>query len=174
MSMLRLYDLAKPLMLALLLLVSVDVAAACGGEPNVELRGVSRVTHLSSSGMNLWVDVVSERCSRVVVKYGEIDIELAGEPLASISLRDKVVVPRRHHGEVLLPLRFQSQRTFALISLLRRIAEGGVELTVSYRLRIGTPLFKRTLKGEDIPLKELLREMTAVEDMVLNLLDIVK
>mgnify|MGYP003392653416 CR=1 FL=1 len=43
MSMLRLYDLAKPLMLALLLLVSVDVAAACGGEPNVELRGVSRV-----------------------------------------------------------------------------------------------------------------------------------
>ena len=87
----------------------------------VEVEAISRVTHLSTSGANLWVEVRNDSGARLVIKSGELDILVDGEVRATIALRDKVVIRRRSHDEVLLPLRFRSRNTLALASLLRSV-----------------------------------------------------
>lgn len=87
----------------------------------VEVEAISRVTHLSTSGANLWVVVRNDSGARLVIKSGELDILVDGEVRATIALRDKVVIRRRSHDEVLLPLRFRSRNTLALASLLRSV-----------------------------------------------------
>lgn len=147
------------------LLLFVAGVEAKGREVAVE--GVERVTHLSSSGMNLWLDVRNERCSRLVLKRCEVEISVGGVARATISLRDKVVVRGRSDGSVLVPLRFKCRSSLALVSLLRKVVEDGAEeITISYRLRGGTALFKRSVVGEDIPVREVI-EMLGLEQGIL-------
>lgn len=58
----------------------------------VSLVGVVDVTHLSTSGMNLYIEVDNDTCHRLVVSRAEIDVVEDGENVVTISLRDKVVV----------------------------------------------------------------------------------
>ena len=51
----------------------------------VRVEGVSDVTHLSTSGMNLYVDIENDTRHRLVVSDAEVDILSNGEVLATIS-----------------------------------------------------------------------------------------
>lgn len=145
---------------ALLLSCSVARVEAC--KPmvervlqRVEVVGVTDITHLSTSGMNLYIEVDNSSLHRLVVKEGEVDILSKGEVIATISLRDRVEVRGRRTSEVLVPLRFRARSSFVLGSLLKRLASEE-DLRLSYRIRGGTGLFKRTLAAEDVSACELL------------------
>lgn len=145
---------------ALLLSCSVARVEAC--KPmvervlqRVEVVGVTDITHLSTSGMNLYIEVDNSSLHRLVVKEGEVDILSKGEVIATISLRDRVEVRGRRTSEVLVPLRFRARSSFVLGSLLKRLASEE-DLRLSYRIRGGTGLFKRTLAAEDVSAGELL------------------
>lgn len=138
---------------------------------DVVVEGVSRVTHISSSGMNLWLDVRNERCSRLVLKRGEVEIKVDGRTRVVVSLRDKVVVRGRSYEEVLIPLRFKSRTTFALGSILRKVITKDMEdITISYEVRGGTMLFRRTLRGEDVVLRDVV-ESLGISERVLTQLE---
>ena len=162
--------------IALLCAFDGAVASPCGKSFEQRLReavtieGISRVTHLSTSGMNLWVDIRNDSSSRLVVKRAEIDILVGGGLRATISLRDRVVVERRSSGEVLIPLRFRSKSSFALGALLRAIVEGRTEdITIAYRLRGGTMLFRRTIERGEVSIRELIDEMGLARDILSEL-----
>lgn len=104
----------------------------------VEVEEISRVTHLSTSGANLWVVVRNDSGARLVIKSGELDILVDGEVRATIALRDKVVIRRRSHDEVLLPLRFRSRNTLALATLLRSLLRNAWEGTGDISDGVGT------------------------------------
>ena len=145
---------------ALLLSCSVARAAACRPMAErvlqrVEVVGVADITHLSTSGMNLYIEVDNDSMHRLVVKEGEVDILSKGEVIATISLRDKVVVRGRRTSMVLVPLRFKARSSFVLGSLLKRLATEE-DMRLSYRIRGGTGMIKRTLAAEDITVGELL------------------
>lgn len=162
----------------------------------VEVEAISRVTHLSTSGANLWVEVRNDSGARLVIKSGELDILVDGEVRATIALRDKVVIRRRSHDEVLLPLRFRSRNTLALASLLRSVVRdvwedkgdisdgvgtntiypplnnagrSGDGITISLRVRGGTALFKRTVELEGMTLGEALSTFGISRDMLAEL-----
>lgn len=162
--------------IALLCACDGAVASLCGKSIEQRMReavtieGISRVTHLSTSGMNLWVDIRNDSSSRLVVKRAEIDILVGGGLRATISLRDRVVVERRSSGEVLIPLRFRSKSSFALGALLRAIVEGRTEdITIAYRLRGGTMLFRRTIERGEVSIRELIDEMGLARDILSEL-----
>lgn len=137
---------------------------------DVVVEGVSRVTHISSSGMNLWLDVRNERCSRLVLKRGEVEIKVDGRTRVVVSLRDKVVVRGRSSEEVLIPLRFKSRTTFALGSILRKVITKDMEdITISYEVRGGTMLFRRTLRGEDVVLRDVVESLGISEKVLTQL-----
>ena len=162
--------------IALLCAFDSAVASPCGKSLEQRMReavtieGISRVTHLSTSGMNLWVDIRNESSSRLVVKRAEIDILVGGRLRATISLRDRVVVGRRSSGEVLIPLRLRSKSSVALGSLLRTIVEGRTEdITIAYRLRGGTMLFRRTIERDEVSIRELIDELSLTRDILSEL-----
>lgn len=164
------------LVVTLVLGVSEVSALSCGrglGErlrEGVAIEAISRVTHLSTSGMNLWVDVRNDTSSRLVLKRAEVDILVNGTVRATISLRDRVVVGRRSSGEVLIPLRFRSRSSFALGSLFRALFDGRSEgVAISYRLRGGTMLFRYTVEGESLSLGELRDRVAIPRDIVSQL-----
>lgn len=140
--------------LLIMLLVSTPRSVA----QRIEFRGFERVTHLSTSGANLWVEVENRGCWRMVVKEAEVDILVDGTPRLTLALRDKVVVPRKSSSEVLVPLRFRSRSMLSFAGLVARIALGDREdITINYRIKAGTPLFKRRFKQEGVPLNQLMQ-----------------
>lgn len=162
----------RQILLLLLLWCTIGVVQASQpvDDAKVSIESVVRVTHLSTSGMNLWVEVDNKRCSAIVIKSGEVDIAVDGRHLVTISLRDKVVVPGRGCSEVLLPLRFRARNSFVLSALLRRIVEGEDEnITLSYIVRGGTRLLRNWFVGEDVSIGELMSSLDGSGDMVLDL-----
>lgn len=152
-----------------LLLFCVD-AEARRREPKVAIEGVERVTHLSTSGANLWVEVRNDRCARLVLKRGEVEIKVDGTTRVVITLRDKVVVQPRSSEAVLIPLRFKSRSTFALGSLVRRAINRDMgDVTLSYEVRGGTMLFRRTLKEEDVALRDIIQRLGITERVITEL-----
>ena len=140
--------------LLIMLLVSTPRSMA----QRIEFRGFERVTHLSTSGANLWVEVENRGCWRMVVKEAEVDILVDGTPRLTLALRDKVVVPRKSSSEVLVPLRFRSRSMLSFAGLVARIALGDREdITINYRIKAGTPLFKRIFEQEGVPLNQLMQ-----------------
>lgn len=124
----------------------------------IEFSGFERVTHLSTYGANLWVEVENRGCWRMVVKEAEVDILVDGTPRLTLALRDKVVVPRKSSSEVLVPLRFRSRSMLSFAGLVARIALGDREdITINYRIKAGTPLFKRRFEQEGVPLNQLMQ-----------------
>ncbi|MBO5881876.1 MAG: hypothetical protein J6Q21_01390 [Alistipes sp.] len=154
----RLY---RYILVVMMLLASCPSAEACKPiaeriREGLHLDGVSDVTHLSTSGMNLYVEIDNDTWHRLVVSDAEVEVVAHGEVLATISLRDKVVIRRRMTQEVLLPLRFKTRSAFVLTSLLTRIMNEGGGLTLNYRIRGGTALFKRTMTKQGVAIKSLM------------------
>lgn len=150
----------------LLSVVRVD-ASTRGVEERLTFEGFSRVTHLSTSGMNLWVKATNHSCWRMVLAEAEADIYVEGEKRLTISLRDKVVVPRKATSDVLVPIRITSYSLFSIVGIIGRIATGNRDaITVSYRLRAGTPLYKRTFAEEGVPIEVILEGLDLPESEI--------
>lgn len=153
----------------LLLLVAPSRLSAQSPEAESIGRGIhfesfTRATHLSTSGMNLWVAISNNTRHRIVIKEAELEVHIGGRTASTISLRDKVVVRRGEGREVLLPLRFRSRGAFTLNSIVNRIAANDTEdMTISYRIRGGTMLLKRTFSEQNIAMSEFFNNF-AVED----------
>lgn len=139
-------------LLGVLLLATLSANAADRGV--VRLEGVVRVTHISTGGMNLWLAFDNERCHSLVIKRGVVDIYVGEHYVMSISLRDKVVIPRRSRSEVLLPLRFTSSGGLQTITVLKRLLSGDEQISCSYSIRGGTRLIKRTFRAENVAISE--------------------
>lgn len=168
-SAMRRYRFAVMLLCAMLL-----GSAQCKAQ-RVEFRGFERVTHLSTSGANLWVEVENKSCWRMVLKEAEVDILVDDRPRLTLSLRDRVIVPGRCSTEVMIPLRFTSRSMLSFAGLIARIAFGDRDdITVNYRIKAGTPIFKRKLVECDIPLNTLLELMALSEGEIEILNDLVK
>lgn len=140
----------------------------------VAIMGVSNVTHLSTSGMNLYLDVDNTTRYRVVISDAEVDVLSGDEVVATISLRDKVVVKRKQRGDVLLPLRFKARTTFVLGKLLRRMVEQRDNMAISYRVRGGVGCFRRTISEESVALESLFASGVLAEAMMNNVRDMVE
>ena len=141
-----------------ILLIMLLISAPRSVAQRIEFRGFERVTHLSTSGANLWVEVENRGCWRMVVKEAEVDILVDGTPRLTLALRDKVVVPRKSSSEVFVPLRFRSRSMLSFAGLVARIALGDREdITINYRIKAGTPLFKRRFEQEGVPLNQLMQ-----------------
>jgi hypothetical protein len=121
----------------------------------VQIVGVSDVTHLSTSGMNLYLDVDNATGHRLVIQEAEVDIIAGGEVLATVLLRDKVVIKRKQCSTVLVPLRFRARSSFVLGRLLARMLERDSEMAVSYRVRGGVGCFMRRVEAEEVAVSSL-------------------
>lgn len=143
-------------LVALLVTVCVSYASPCHrAERRVTCEGVAGVTHLSSSGMNLWLKISNETTHRLTISRGEVDILINDQVVATISLRERVRIPRRSRGEVLLPLRFQSYGHLAAWQILRQVLRGDDKaIAISYNVRGGAGLIRRTFSAENIAISE--------------------
>lgn len=138
----------------------------------VEVKGISRVTHLSSAGVNLWVDVENRTASRLVLKRAVLDVVVDGEVRMQVSLRDRVVVARKSDGEVLLPLRFAKRNTLSVISLLRRLVREDIdEVHLNIDLRGGTTLFRKNFEAQGVTLAEALEWIGLTSADVLDFME---
>lgn len=158
------------LLVGALLLGSVVHSEAQVLPKKVRFEGFAKVSHISTSGMNLWVTIDNASIWRYEIKRCEVDISIDGHHVATISLRDKVVIPRRQCGDILLPLRFESRSSFALGRLLWRILNGESDkITLSYRMRAGLRLLGRNYEGSDIRLSDIIDQrmgaMEAIEEL---------
>lgn len=132
----------------------------------IAFEGVSRVTHLSTSGVNLWVDVTLDR-GAVVVKSAEVVVRSEGRELVTISLRDKVVARGYRSSEVLIPLRFKARSSLVLNTLLRRIVEGDIEgITIDYDIKAGGRILKRRLKGKGVAIDDVLATLGITPEII--------
>ncbi len=155
--------LCRLLLVVAMLTASSAVAEACKPlseriAEGVKLVRVADVTHLSTSGMNLYIEVDNDTCHRLVVSDAEVDIIDKGEVLATISLRDKVVVKGKRTSTILVPLRFKSRSSFAFVRILRRSLDRESSITLDYRIRGGIGMFRRTFVAEDVAVQELLSD----------------
>lgn len=143
------------------MLLALARVEACEARERITFGGFERVTHLSTSGMNLWVEATNNSCWRMVVADAEVDIYVEGKKRITISLRDRVVVPRKSTSKVLVPLRITSHSMFSIVGIVGRIAIGNREdITVDYSVRAGSPLFKRTIAAEGVPIDVLLEQLS--------------
>ena len=155
----------------------VAMTSRAEAQPWIEklhFKGFSKMSHLSTSGMNLWVVLDNDSAYRYEIKSCEVDIFVEGDLLATISLRDKVVIPRRAESEILLPLRFKSRSSFALARLLWRMIDDSEDITLSYRMRAGVRLFKRNFRGEELPLSMFLDKEPSMVDAIETLWKMVR
>lgn len=134
---------------------------------NVKFVRVVDISHLSTSGMNLYIEVDNDTRHKLIITEGEVDVVAKDDVVATISLRDKVVLNRNQTSVILLPLRFKSQGSFALARLLKTIFDPKSDVTIDYRVRAGIPAIKRTIKEEGIPATDLLKS-SAFTDMALH------
>lgn len=140
----------------------------------IHIDGFSRATHISTSGMNLWVEVSNNTRHRLVIKEAEIEIKINGNTATVITLRDKVVVRRRSSSEILLPLRFRSRGSFTLNSIVNRILDNDIEnMTISYYFRAGTAIVKRTFTEEDIAMSDFFNTFAVEQSIVAQLQEII-
>jgi hypothetical protein len=151
---------------AMMLFVASAMATSCFPKREVRglgvsIEGVSHISHLSTSGMNLWLDVKNER-GRIVVNRAKVEIAVDGVKQLELSLREKVVVRGHRIEKVLVPLRFDTRNSLNIGRLLRKAIDGrGKGLTISFKVRGGTLLFRRTITEDNISL----RDVAALLDM---------
>ncbi len=162
----------RHILLTLVALLAFTVESQAGLAEKIRLEGIARVSHVSSSGMNLWLEVTNDTGFRFVARRAELDIMIDGRHVATITLRDKVVVPRRRSSEILIPLRFKSHSSFALVRLLRRIVTGDSDdITVNYRLRAGISVYKKNFKAENVAVSRFLDKFAIRKEHINELID---
>lgn len=153
--------LCRIFLIVAMFVASSAVAEACKPlseriAEGVRLVRIVDVTHLSTSGMNLYIEVDNDTCHRLVVSDAEIDIVDRGETLATISLRDKVVVKGKRTSTILVPLRFKARSSFVFVRILRRALDTESSITLNYRIKGGTALLRSTIEAKEIAAQETL------------------
>lgn len=133
----------------------------------ITIEGIDRVTHLSSTGANVWVEMTNENHLRLVAKFAEVEIFDNGKSLGVISLRDKVVLRRNRTQTILVPLRFESHSTFALLRMLRLMLRRDEGLTISYKVRGGISVYKKTVTDENVPVAQFLDKFS-ISNMIIE------
>ena len=137
----------------------------------VRVERIVKVSHLSTTGMNIWVEVTNDTRLRLVAKSADVDLFIDGRHTATISLRDKVILPRHKTSTVLVPLRFKSHNSFVLARLLRQIIRGDNEkVTASYRVRAGISVYKKNFSGENIAILKFLDKFAISKQTLQELL----
>lgn len=170
----------RALLLTLVISITccISTAFACHRERvprGVSFEGIARATHISSSGMNLYVKLDNTMGRRLVITRGEVDIMLGGSIKVTISLRDKVTIAKGYNDELLLPLRFKSVSTPTIVSVLRRIASNEQQnVTISYRVRGGTQLLRKTFKEENIAISEIFNNFAISELTISDLIEFLR
>lgn len=115
------------------------------------------VTHLSTSGMNLWVEVSSEWAHTLIIKKAKIDVKMQGKYVATIELRDKVKIPRCSKSKVLLPLRFTTSNSLTLQRVVRHLVDNrGLGTTIDYRIRAGVKVLKMNFSDKNVAVSQIL------------------
>lgn len=158
------------LLVATLCIASTMDVEAQKWTKKLHFEGFAKATHISTSGMNLWVSIDNDSAWSYKIKSCEIDIAIDGSHLATISLRNKVIIPRRYEGDILLPLRFESRSSFALGRLLQRAVQGESDrITISYRIRAGGRVITKRFAESDILLSDIidssLQGTTTIEEL---------
>ena len=162
----------RVIIVAVMLVAGSATAEACKPisqriAENVKFVRVVDVSHLSTSGMNLYIEVDNDTRHKLIITEGEVDVVAKNEVIATISLRDEVVLNRNQRSVVSVPLRFKSQGSFALARLIKHALDPKSDITLDYRVRAGIPAIKRTIKKEDVPITDLLKTSTFT-DMALR------
>jgi LEA14-like dessication related protein len=141
---------------------------------NFHVERFVAVTHLSSSGVNIWVDVRNDWRHTLVIKKGKVDIMMHGKKVASIELRAKIVVPKRSTTRILLPLRFDSQNTLSFPMILRNLVDkGGLGTTIDYRVRAGLKAIKLTFSEKNVAVSEILNNFALSNDSLKELIELI-
>ena len=164
--------LLRVIIVAVMLVAGTATAEACKPlsqriAENVKFVRVVDITHLSTSGVNLYIEVDNDTRHKLIVTEGEVDVVAKNEVIATISLRDQVVLNRNQTSIVVLPLRFKSQGSFALARLIKHAIDPKSDITLDYRVRAGIPAAKRTVKGDDVPITDLLKN-SSFTDLALH------
>ena len=132
------------------------------------------VTHLSTSGVNLWVDVRNDWSHALVIKRGKVDVMMHGKKVATIELRDKIVLPKRSTSRILIPLRFDAQNTLSFQRIIRNLVEKhGLGTTIDYRVRAGTKLIKLTFSDKNVAVSEILNNFALSNDSLKELIELI-
>ncbi len=141
---------------------------------NFHVERFVAVTHLSSSGVNIWVDVRNDWRHTLVIKKGKVDIMMHGKKVASIELRAKIVVPKRSTTRILLPLRFDSQNTLSFPMIIRNLVDkGGLGTTIDYRVRAGLKAIKLTFSEKNVAVSEILNNFALSNDSLKELIELI-
>ena len=144
-------------LVALIFALSGFASAEAGVLDKFRIERVVTITHVSTSGMNLWVEVSSEWAHTLIVKRGKVDIMMHGNHVATSELRDKVEIPRRATTKVLLPLRFTSPNSLSLQRVLRHLIEiRGLGHTINLRIRAGLRVLKMNFSDKNVAVSEIL------------------
>ena len=132
------------------------------------------VTHLSTTGMNLWVEVSSEWAHTLIVKRAKIDVMMQGKYVATIELRDKVAIPRRSTNRILLPLRFTTSNSLTLQRVVRHLVENrGLGTTIDYRIRAGVRVLKKNFSEKNVAVSQILDNFALSNESLRELLKLI-
>lgn len=157
-------------LLMLCLVVSTPRLSAQSIADKIHFVDFVEATHISTSGMNLWVEVQNDSGHRIIIPEGEVEVLFGTTSVMTISLRERVVIPRRGTHKVLLPLRFNSRSSMLPIRILRSVAQGEqTNLNVNYRVRAGVWFAKRNFVGEGLSMDDMYA-LFAVEESHLKTL----
>ena len=132
------------------------------------------VTHLSSSGANIWVDVRNDWSHALVIKKGKVDVMMHGKKVATIELRDKIILPKRSTSRILIPLRFNAENSFSFQRIIRNLVDKrGLGTTIDYRVRAGTKLVKLTFSDKNVAVSEILNNFALSNDSLRELIELI-
>lgn len=161
------------LLIALLLPLGAAAGSLDKYVSKIHFGGFCRVTHFTSSGMNLYVSIDNGLGYNIVVKSCTAVVCRDGVEIMSVDLRDKVVVPKQSVSEVLLPLRFRADNTMSILALLSRILDGRIEdLTVTLTARLRVSIVSKTFSKQSIVMSEILDTFGVTIDDVKQLIDL--
>ncbi|MDR1022500.1 MAG: hypothetical protein LBL94_04405 [Prevotellaceae bacterium] len=136
----------------LLLLPAVTLLLSCSGLRHISVDDVRNVSVRPSGGgvmlVTLDAKVSNPSCRKVQLTGLELNVELRGSAIATISAKEKVVAPRRSHDfqPVLLEVRLRNLLT-TLIALQQKQLSPD-ELMVEGELRAKAFPFSKTIKIE--------------------------
>ncbi len=125
------------------------------------------VTHVSTSGMNLWVEIRSDWAHTLIIKKGKVDIKMHGNKVATIELRDKIKIPPRSTTKVLIPLRFTSTSSFTMQYVLRHLINNrGLNTTLDYRVKAGLKVLKMNFSDKNVAVSEILNNFALSNEIL--------
>ncbi|MBO7307952.1 MAG: LEA type 2 family protein [Alistipes sp.] len=137
-------------------------------------EGFVAVTHLTTSGVNIWVDVRSEWAHTLIIKKGKVDVMMQGNKVGTIELRDKIVVPKRSKSRILVPLRFSADNALSFQRIVRNLVEkGGLGTTIDYRVRAGLKVLKLNFSDKNVAVSEILNNFALSNDSLNELIELI-